>query len=267
MKKNIVFVGDSFCSNFREPCSIPPVYAQQYDYGKQSWLNVSSQELGLDLYSFGFSGRSWFYSRSQFFRHMNDNPSFRDSIELLVFCHTDSGRFNTGNGEIGNEMLVEDYRPDVNDPLRKNKLNKASALKIWFADLQDGALQDWSQEQWYYEIARDFSDIKQIHFNNYPFTQEKTARILGTVGMVYSTPLIHLSLGELTGTDKDITKHGMAQDQRTNHFSEINNRALAQVLVQAYQNYQIGVHEIDYNKFDIKNWNAFKWPGSGFGSA
>jgi hypothetical protein len=127
-------------------------------------------------------------------------------------------------------------------------------------------VQDWSQEQWYYEIARDFSDIKQVHFNNYPFTHEKTARILGTVGMVYTTPLIHLSLGEMTGTEEEMTKNGMTQDQRTNHFNDTNNQALAQVLIQAYRNYQPGVYEIDYNGFDIKNWNAFNWPNPGFGS-
>ena len=266
MKKNIVFVGDSFCSAFCEPCSLQHQYAQQYDYWNQNWLNASAQQLGLDLYSFGYSGRSWFYSRSQFFRHMENNPEFRDSIELLVFCHTDSGRYNTGNGDIGNEMLFGDYKPDVNDPMRKKKLDKATALKVWFTDLQDGGVQEWSQEQWYHEIARDFSDIKQVHFNNYPFTLEKTARILGTVGMVYSTPLIHLSLGEMTGTDEDIVKHGMTEDQRTNHFNNTNNQALAQVLVQAYKTYQPGVYEINYNKFDIKNWNAFNWPKPGFGS-
>lgn len=266
MKKSIVFVGDSFCSAFSDPCGNPHGYAQQYDYLNQNWLNDSAQQLDLDLYCFGYAGRSWFYSRSQFFRHMNDNPAFRDSVELLVFCHTDNNRYNTGNGDIGNEMLSTDYRPDVNDPRRKDKINRAESLKIWLADLRDGAVQDWSQTQWYYEIARDFSDIKQVHFNNYPFTVEKTTRILSPVGMVFTTPLIHISLGEMTGSDRHIEKYGMAEDQRTNHFSPANNRALALTLVNAYKNYSVGTYDIDLSGFDIQNHNAFRWPDPGFGT-
>ena len=58
-EKNIVFVGDSYCSSWHGPSVIPHCYAQQKDDNIHhiSWLDVAASKLELNLYSFGFAGR------------------------------------------------------------------------------------------------------------------------------------------------------------------------------------------------------------------
>jgi hypothetical protein len=265
-KKNIVFVGDSYCSCWAGPSPIPHCHAQQKDedIDRPSWLDVAADKLELNLYSFGYAGRSWYYSRQQLFEHMEYDPKWIKSVDLMVFCHTDSSRYNTGNGTIGNEMLDFNYRPLPKDSEYKNKIDLAESLHRWVTDLIDYPYQDWAQEQWFHEIARTFKDIKQIHFNNYTFTTDKTSSILP--GVIYTTPLVHISLGEATGTDAEVTKNFMTEDNRVNHFSPHNNRTLGNLVATTAQNYQPGVYSIDTSNFEIINPNATRWPASGFGT-
>lgn len=265
-KKNIVFVGDSYCSSWSGPSVIPHRQAQQYDADVThcSWLDLSASALDANLYSFGFAGRSWYYSRKQLFEHMEYDPEWIDSVDVIIFCHTDSSRYNTSNGDIGNEMLNLSYRPHPDDAQYKHKMDLAESLHRWLLDLVDYPYQDWVQEQWFHEIARTFNNVKQIHFNNYPATIEKTTAILP--GVVYTTPLVHISLGEATGTDEEIHTKFLVDDKRVNHFNPLNNRALADIVVATVQNYQPGARSIDLTDFNITNPNATRWPSPGFGS-
>ena len=265
-KKNIVFVGDSYCSSWASESPIPHQHAQQKDSSRlqQSWLDIAASKLELNLYSFGYSGRSWYYSRKQLFEHMEYDPEWIDSVELMVFCHTNSTRYNTGNGDIGTEMLDFNYTPHPDDPQYKYKLNLAKSIHVWLTDLVDNPYQDWAQVQWFHEIARTFKNIKQIHFNNYPFTIDTTSAILP--GVVYTTPLVHISLGEALGTDNEIVKLYMTDDNRVNHFNTANNLALGELIVTTLLDYQPGVRPIDLSNFYMPNKNASRWPNPGFGT-
>jgi len=265
-ENNIVFVGDSYCSSWAGPSVIPHRNAQQKDDNKThvSWLDRSATKLGLNLYSFGFAGRSWYYSRRQLFDHMEYDPEWINTVDLMVFCHTDDNRLNTGNGDVGNEMLAVNYRPHKEDQRYKYKIELAQLLQRWTLDLIDNPFQTWAHEQWFYEIARTFGHVKQVHFNNYPFTVDNTTAILP--GVVYTTPLVHISLGEATGTDAEIVKNFMTDDQRVNHFNPHNNAALANIVIATAQDYQPGIRSIDLTNFDLPNKNAFNWPNPGFGT-
>lgn len=264
-EKNIVFVGDSYCSSWAGPSVIPHRDAQQKDTSHRvSWLDLAAAKLELNLYSFGFAGRSWYYSRQQLFEHMEYDPEWINSVDLMVFCHTNANRYNTGNGDVGNEMLAADYRPHKEDQQYKYKLDLAEALQRWLTDLIDNPYQDWVQEQWFHEIARTFKNVKQVHFNNYPFTVDKTTAVLP--GVVYTTPLVHISLGEASGTDSEVVKNFMADDKRVNHFNTQNNTALADVLIATARDYQPGARPIDLTNFDLPNKNAVNWPKPGFGT-
>lgn len=265
-KKNIVFVGDSFCSCWNEDSVIPHKMAQQKDSDpkNKSWLDLTAEALELNLYSFGFAGRSWYYSRKQLFDHMEYDPEWIESIELMVFCHTNSTRYNSENGDVGNEMLNLDWKPHSDDAKYKYKTTLAKSLQSWAADLIDYSFQDWSQVQWFHEIDRTFKDIKQIHFNNYPFTVEISKSALP--GVVFTTPLIHVSFSEGKGTDAEIIKHYMIQDRRCNHFSSYNNRMMSALVVDTYQNYEPGSRPIDLTNFYAPNPNASRWPDPGFGT-
>ena len=259
-------MGDSYCSSWRGPSVIPHCYAQQKDnnINHVSWLDVAASKLELNLYSFGFAGRSWYYSRQQLFNHMEYDPEWINSVDLMVFCHTDSNRYNTANGDISTEMIDVNYRPHSQDQQYKHKLELAGSLQRWLVDLIDNPYQDWCQEQWFREIARTFNKTRQIHFNNFTFTVDKTSGILP--GVVYTTPLIHISLGETIGTDAHLIKKYMVNDQRVNHFNVHNNQALGELIINTAQNYQPGVRPIDLNTFDIINPNAGRWPSPGFGT-
>jgi hypothetical protein len=78
--KNIVFVGDSYCSAWAGPSVMSHWSRQQKcipgDPTRRSWLDVSATKLGLDLYSFGYSGVSWYYSRVQLLKHMASNSDW-----------------------------------------------------------------------------------------------------------------------------------------------------------------------------------------------
>lgn len=267
-EKNIVFVGDSFCSAWSGTSGIPHRVQQQQSNGndaaRNSWLDEAASALELNLYSFGFSGRSWYYSRTQLFGQMQYDPEWINSVDLMIFCHTNSTRYNTCNGNIGVEMADVDFRPHSDDAEYAHKLNLANSLRAWLADLMDTNHQDWAQEQWFHEIARTFQNIKQIHFNNFTHTVDKASALLP--GVVFTTPLIHISLGEATGTDAEVTKNFMSIDQRVNHLNSHNNRALANLVVATAQNYQPGIYPIDVSVFDYINPNASRWPNPGFGS-
>jgi hypothetical protein len=265
-KKNIVFVGDSYCSSWRGPSGIAHQYAQQHDpdLAHSSWLDVTADKLDLTLYSFGFIGRSWYFSKRQLFKYMEANPKWIKSVDLMVFCHTDSARFNTECGDIGKEMINVDYAPHPDDADPKRKLQLAKSVRVWYADLMDYPYQDWVQEQWFHEIARTFKDIKQIHFNNFTNTVQSASSILP--GVVYTTPLVHVSLGEALGTDSEIVKNYLLVDQRANHFSTVNNIALAEVVVTTALDYRPGARPIDLSNFYQPNKNASRWPEPGFGT-
>ena len=161
-------------------------------------------------------------------------------------------------------MLNLSYRPHPDDSQYKYKMNLGESLQRWVVDIVDYPFQDWAQEQWFHEIARTFKDVKQIHFNNYTFTVDNSIAILP--GVVYTTPLIHISLGEATGTDAEVTKNFMSDDQRANHFNTANNIALGELVVATAQNYQPGVYPIDFSTFNITNPNPTRWPNPRFGT-
>ena len=263
-KKHLVVVGDSYCSSARTNLIYnefdSDAVGQQVnpDPKLHSWIDVAANHLNLNLYSFGYAGRSWYYSRQALFRYIADNPGWVDQIECMVFCHTDAYRYNTGNGGVHNSLYLSDSYRDHQQQLLAN------ALRNWTVELMDPPFQGWAQEQWFYEIAREFKHINQIHFNNYHHTVEKSINILP--GVVFTTPLVYLSLGETSGTDEEIVKKYMTHDSRVNHFNAHNNIALGNLVSSTVQTYQPGHYTIDSSKFDIVNPNATKWPNPGFGT-
>lgn len=253
--KNIIFIGDSFCCAWRNSLNPDNHYhtGQYYPVSDtlSSWMDVAADQLDLAVYSFGFPGRSWYFSRTQFLKYLSHTPDLLDNASVVVFCHTDHCRMNTSDSSISVAMQMPGYQHDS---------DKALALKMWMTDLVDYRYQTWAQEQWFHEINRIFApypDIKLIHFNNFPFSIE-SSKLLN--GCVFTTALMHLSLAEFTGTTQEITKRAFDNDQRINHFNEHNNRALGNLVVDAVKNYRTGRFEIDISKFDYNNPKAVNWP-------
>lgn len=253
--KSIIYIGDSYCASFRfqyhmQSEAIGQVHTHLNDV---SHLNLAADALGLKLYSFGFAGRSWFYSRNRYYRALDHIKNLFTAAEAVVFVHTDAYRcpsiddnvavgLGFGFADPGAEHLVEPYQQ-------------------WQKYLMDPMFMVWAQEQWFREINTLFADKKLIHFTGHNDSHVNYS-ILN--GMFYTTPLVHLSIGELKGTDSQVIEQ-LANDTRYNHFNDHNNRALADVVVESVRNYSPGKYQIDKSKFYQPNPNAFKYPESGFG--
>jgi hypothetical protein len=76
---------------------------------------------------------------------------------------------------------------------------------------------------------------------------------------------MYISVGELAGTEQEVTEQ-VVNDQRHNHLSNVNNRLLANLIIDTIDNYQPGLQPIDLSKFESINPNAHNWPQPGFGT-
>ena len=251
MKKKIAFIGDSFCNNYgladwQKFSKMLP--SPQNGTNDPTYTDLVVKHFNADILPYGFGGKSWWYSRNKFekfwgrrFDQVND--TINDEVEAIVFCHTDSGRinnswndnFNSENSETENDSICESFFKHVYDP----------------------EFNEWAQEQWFREIARRYSHIKTVHFHCFSGTL-RLSHLLP--GVVFTTPLITISLGELTGTKKEILYQATVNETRFNHLNNHNNQALAKVIIDTIENYSPGQYDIPMEKFEINNPNADKYP-------
>jgi hypothetical protein len=119
----------------------------------------------------------------------------------------------------------------------------ADASRLWLLHLHDYEFQDWAQQQYFRELAHDYSTVKTIHFHNFKHSVQSSDLL---PGMVYTTPLMEISTRE-PGVDES----WVVQDGRANHLNPHNNRALAQVIIGAIDNYRPGLHTINLTGFDL----------------
>jgi hypothetical protein len=249
MKKKIAFIGDSYCCTYGLND-----FQKHRDHSQNGTDNPTHPDLVVkhfdaDIEPFGYGGRSWWYSRSKFENRWGWNfEEVEKQFEALIFFHTDHGRINNSwNDKLG---------PRNND----GKLDEVQAS--YYKYIFDMDFNRWAQEQWFREINRRFNHLKTIHFHCFIPTPN-TIQLLP--GVVFTTPLIHISLGELIGSDNHITNY-LQNESRANHLSDHNNQALAQVIIQALEHYTPGQYSIPMDRFEIINPNATRWPDPGYGT-
>jgi hypothetical protein len=253
MKKNIIYIGDSFCASYQLNKAKGPNLGMVYT-PEPTHLNMAADALDLRLYAFGYAGRSWFYSRSRLMETLEHYPDLINDAEAVVFFHTDAYRYNTVEDIVDTSLgygLTTLDNKHLEDPFR-----------LWKKYLLDPTFQTWAQLAWFKEINELFSDTKKIHFNVFADTLDNLNYL---TGLVYRTPLMPVSLGELVGTDKELLEQ-LALDQRHNHFNQHNNQAIADLVVNAVKTYHQVQLEIDVSKFEQVNPNAVKYPNPGFGT-
>lgn len=257
MRRNIIFVGDSYCSAFGKSKLLH--YPDQQQSYNRSWVDIITNHYDLDLYCFGYAGKSWYYSRHMWYMAMDGLPDMLHNTDILVFVHTDAYRYNSVDPDVSTQLTVDDET--------YSNQNLKTAFKYWNTYLYDGNFQEWAQRAWFRELNERLGpmpNLKILHFFSFP----QTLKIIphDTTGMIFTTPLVHLSLGEITGTDEEISLKGMKYDGRCNHFSKENNQHLANVVIDSVDNYKPGFLPIDHTKFNLPNPNSFKWPSPGYGT-
>jgi hypothetical protein len=260
MNKNIIFVGDSFCATYKhvgvcfyflEGLRSPHVQNQDrgIDESRTLWTIAHPSQVakhyGYNLYNFGFGGKSWWYSRCRMLNYLEENPGLIENTQAFVFFHTDEQRLNIGPRFESREI---DYR---------------QLQRLWKTDLIDTDFQLWAQLKWFQEIKNYVGSIPSIHFHCFTSTPQYSHLL---PGMNFTTPLVQLSIGELTGSESEIMASLSKNDIRANHLNEHNNQALADVIINALDNYKPGTYSIDISKFDQPNKNAHRWPLPGYGT-
>jgi hypothetical protein len=253
MKKKIAFIGDSYCATYG--LTDFKKYRDHSQNGTDSPTHpdLVVRHFDADIEPFGYAGRSWWYSRNKFERKWGLRfDEVEKQFEALIFFHTDHGRINNGwNDNLGLQRNV-------------NVDHEATqATNSYYKYIYDLDFNRWAQEQWFREINRKYSHLKTVHFQCFLPTAD-TIQLLP--GMVFKTPLIHISLGELTGTDSEIFDKISGAEIRANHFSDHNNQALAQIIIRALEHYNPGQYDIPMDDFEIINPNATCWPSPGYGT-
>jgi hypothetical protein len=266
-KRCIAFVGDSFCAALSK---------YHYDrYGRnhlQSPVNdpacaafpsLVADHYDLNLLAHGYSGKSWWFSRSEFLKQLDRNPKIKDKIDAIVFCHTDRHRINSDSIYASSVNHGTTPREDTSYANKEDQLTGQAQVQ-WIKHLYDGKFQLWSQLNWFREISREWAHVKQVHFHCFSQLEEQHNHLL--VGQRFTTPLINVSVSELTGTAREI-RNQLMTDRRANHLNDDNNRTLAKITIDALDNYEHKTRPIDMSMFkNIVNPNYDKFPLGNFGS-
>lgn len=237
----IAFVGDSFCCTYNSELFVKRRLPKfQAGTNMPTHLSLVADALGYNLYPCGYGGKGWWFSRQRLLDEINATGQEPD---IIVFCHTNSDRIN-------NAWNIELSNTEKNGP-----------AEDYYKYIFDQDFNEWAQRQWFKEIATRWAGIKTIHFTC--FTGNQNNDLLP--GMVYTTPLVYISVGELTGTDKEIDQQ-LYYEKRHNHLSDKNNQVLSEVILDAINDYRPGQYELDPGRFELVNPNSTKFPESGYGT-
>lgn len=256
--KTILFLGDSYCAS---------LHKNHYEeMGKHKWQvckdtacypSLVADHYNARLLGHGYSGKSWWYSRSQFELQLQKHPALLEQIDAMIFCHTDWNRINTDVLEASTLNNAQQGFKNFTDN------NVAQAQNLWFKYLYDDAHQRWSMQNWFRELSTRFKDKPQIHFHGFDSTVQYNDLL---IGQRFITPLSYISIAELTGTVDQIHKKIALKEDRANHLSELHNQRLAEIIIDALDNYHDSCHEIDMTKFEIVNRNYKNFPCGNFGT-
>lgn len=252
----IVFVGDSFCAEFKRPKNFfnqPRAYYYQHDTRDKkfdSWIDFVQESTGLPVDCHGYAGQSWWFSWKKFWDDWSDRLQ---DITAIVFCHTSVHRINSSLLADGARAF---YSKHLTAKWRDFGGSQQKAVDMWYKHLYDGDFQYFAQEYYFQMIKEKLSHIKTIHFRcfNDRINMERLP------GMIFSTPLIHIAVAGSSGNKEAIDDDLARSDDRVCHMTKANNLELGQLVVDSLDNYCPGHAEIDMSRFTIVNPNYKHWP-------
>lgn len=241
----IVFVGDSFCSDYagdiekQHQTVIPNII---------SWMSEVGSKFKSDISVHGYGGRDWWYSWSKFQDEWQNNMH---EIDTIVFCHTSESRIHNS----WNDDLIALAQPS-NDKKAKE------IVETYYKHIYDRTFHKFAQLR-YFKMLQEWSltiqHIKTIHFTCFGHDHDMLATLPGTV---FTTPLQHIAIGGLTGTKKEIVESLTAHNPERlhNHFTKHNNIELGRQTALAIKHYEPGLRSLDMSKFKLPNPNYKNWP-------
>jgi hypothetical protein len=240
--KKIIFFGDSFIANRLATKSKPHQQYQECDPGSPiNYIDIVYTTKNLDLLHFGYAGTSWWYQRCKMIEYFAYRPKELDSVDVIVMCHTNSDRINNSTKAV---QFSEEFFKD-------------NELKKYFAHVNDPKFNQWVHLSFIKEIKEKFSDKRIINF--VCFNEELSWMKNILPGMICDTPLLAVSMAEFDCNGDPVKGRKLihARDNedktkaRNNHFNEKNNQAMANIILQAIDNYTPGIFKLDLSQFDI----------------
>lgn len=251
----IAFIGDSFCSCYdHSQWAAQGQHRWQLGVSTPAWPSLVAQRLNLAPHYHGYAGKSWWYSRHQFLKNCQELLN-QNLFSVVVICHTDTRRFNSTDELILNRMP---YGPDSEEQRMLIR-----ALDLYYGYLYEESYARWCQQNWLLEIQKMFANVPRvIQFTNFEVDLFNADNALG---MCYRDPLMRLRLGRYQGTKQQIYDQAGSETmhQFPNHLTPENNLVMADLVVDAVNNYSPGIYDIDLAKFHGINDNIKNWPGSG----
>jgi hypothetical protein len=221
--KNIIVVGDSFCSS------------------PDGWPGMLADMLGLKMINFGDPGAHWW--TQLYFLNTEITSEDIDNTEVIVFCHTEMNRMPTRNREVTtvNRMNKKFFNNDVD-----------KAVELYYKYISDWKFLDWAQDKWFEDISDKWSHIpKVVHLHSFPWSLNKTDLLQG---MNVSPSLASLCLNEV-----DAKLASEIPITTANHFSDVNNLVLAKEIKRLIDSYIEESVEFDVSKFDQKTDKWLDW--------
>lgn len=251
MEKYIAFVGDSFCGFTNSPRTNLYGFPQGSVQTPPSYTSLVADHYGYGESLHGYCGRSWWYSWVRFYNEWQDKL---DQLEAIIFCHTHANRINNSENH--------DLPHMVSDHIFSlfNRDDLARACETYYKHILDVDFNAWAQQQYFKMLREKFSSVKTIHFHCFRDTLPWSDLL---PGVVYTTCLMHVAIGEEIGTSQQILD-ATGDQSKANHFNEHNNRALAGVIIDTLDDYKPGQYEIPLAGFDQPNQNAKNWPDGKF---
>jgi hypothetical protein len=147
--KNIIFVGDSFCScmsseHYKENGS---QYEQASAWKTPTHPSIVANAFDAELKNYGYAAKSWWYSYSKF--NKDKIRVLREYTIAIVFFHTNLSRINSSDPKwsMSPKSMDEEYR---------------YLYKQWVTYMYDIDFNTWAQKRYFSELKELYNDIKTI---------------------------------------------------------------------------------------------------------
>jgi len=195
----IYITGDSFCAYRTDP--------------DQHWPARLAKNLGLTLEGRGYPGQGWWPSCQDFNWYIGSRKFSETSV--FVFCHTDLNRPITNN-EYCKSGLTEEQQ------------------EFYFRYLHDPAVNQWSANKWYREIATSLINKTVLHLHFGSSNQKLRSQLPGK----HLTPeLVTMTSWFSNGNTGLLQMH----EGYPNHFTPKVNAKLADLIAAKWQHNVIDI--------------------------
>lgn len=219
--KNIIVVGDSFCSTASE---WPQYLADLLD------KNLLCHTKG--------AGQSWWDARNWI---TYVHPDHMQATDVIVFAHTNAERMPTDDCELG---IIDHSAKPTNE--------KERAVSLYYKYIFHVPFMHWAQQAWFKEITEVYGHKQLVHLHCFPWSNKYSHSLSG---LNITTNLSAISLNELGA--KEMTLYN---DHRANHLNNYNNRELARQLADLISTGATGDHALDTTKFEQVTLDWFTRP-------